>query len=290
MEINGTNLYVAQYGVADSPPVLFIHGHGGGYHWTQCQGERLGSAYRVIAPDQRGVLRSDPADVEITMEVLLADFEELRRRLGIERWAVIAHSAGGNYATEYAVRHPEAVSAVVFDCPCWDFDANDRHRLPLFARWYDEAGAPASAARCRALAALPRRLTADDKTYELAFGLGDTFQNFSWFDPADRPAFEALGRAAGFTDEMWSRSDSHLTTLRDLYTSKLPLLARLTQPTLLIEGIQDPATDPVSVAAYRNTARAGRTITFTRSGHFPHFEEPDHYTDVVLAFLSSVRT
>ncbi|TCC17039.1 alpha/beta fold hydrolase [Kribbella speibonae] len=146
-------VFVAEYGAADAPPLLFIHGHGGGYHWQRCQGEVLGRSLRVIAPDQRGVLRSGPLPPgePVNLDVLLADFEGLREQLGIERWAILGHSAGGNYAVEYAIRYPDAVSAVVFDCPCWDFDANDRHRLPIFARLYDELGDPrkqASATRC----------------------------------------------------------------------------------------------------------------------------------------------
>ncbi|WP_405058139.1 alpha/beta hydrolase [Kribbella sp. NBC_01505] len=285
MKVNGTNLYVASYGSVESPPLLFIHGHGGGYHWTQCQGERLGSQLRVIAPDQRGVLRSDPADVEIRMDVLIDDFEELRRQLGIERWAILGHSAGGNYAVEYAIRHPDSVSAVVFDCPCWDFDANDRYRLPVFADLYEQAGDSASAARCRALAAQPQRLTPEDKTYELAFGLGDAFQDLSWYDPSRRPAFEQLGATAGLTDDQWSRGYSHLSTLADLYTSKLDRLAEIPQPTLLIEGIKDPATDPLSVDAYRTTGAP--SATFTHSGHFPHYEEPDRYAATVVTFLTT---
>lgn len=278
-------LHVAEYGPPSGPPLLFIHGHGGGYHYQRCQGDRLG--LRLIAPDQRGVLHSGPLgpDEPINLDVLIADFEELREDLGIERWAILGHSAGGNYAVEYAIRHPSAVSAVVFDCPCWDFDANDRHRLPIFAGLYDELGDPERAARCRELATVDRRLTADDKTYELAWGLGDRFQDLSFHDPSRRSEFRRIGEAAGFTDEMWERGNSHLVTLPELYTSKLDRLSLITQPTLLIEGADDLATDPVSVQAYRDNVPTGQVVTFARSGHFPHFEEPARYADVVRSFV-----
>lgn len=280
-------LFVAEYGAADAPPLLFIHGHGGGYHFQQCQADLLARDLRLIAPDQRGVLRTPlPPGDRVDLDVLLADFEELREELGIERWAILGHSAGGNYAVEYAIRHPSAVSAVIFDCPCWDFDANDRHRLPIFARLYDELGDPDRAARCRELAAVDRRLTAEDKTYELAFGLGDRFQDLSFHDPSRRSEFFGLGEAAGFTDEMWARGNSHMVTLPELYTSKLDRLALMPQPSLLIEGVDDLATDPVSVQTYRDTVPAGRVATFERSGHFPHFEEPAKYADLVRAFVN----
>jgi proline iminopeptidase len=229
-----------------------------------------------------------PPGEPVNLDVLLADFEELREELGVERWAVLGHSAGGNYAVEYAIRHPSAVSAVIFDCPCWDFDANDRYRLPIFARLYEATGETESAARCRALAALPRRLTVDDRTPELAFGLGDRFQDLSFHDPSRRAEFVRLGEGAGFSDEMWGYGNSHVATLPELYTSKLARLAELTQPSLLIEGIDDLATDPISVQAYRDNVPTGRVATFEHSGHFPHFEEPDRYADLVRSFVLEV--
>ncbi|TCC17040.1 alpha/beta fold hydrolase [Kribbella speibonae] len=57
------------------------------------------------------------------------------------------------------------------------------------------------------------------------------------------------------------------------------------QPSLLIEGVDDLATDPVSVQTYRDTVPNGRVVTFERSGHFPHFEEPERYADTVRSFL-----
>jgi proline iminopeptidase len=283
-------LYVAEYG-SDGPPLLFMHGHGGGYHWQRCQGELLGRSLRVIAPDQRGVLRSGPlpAGETVNLDVLIADFEELRAELGIERWAILGHSAGGNYAVEYAIRYPDAVSAVIFDCPCWDFDANDRYRLPIFARIYDELGDTAAAERCRALASLDRRLTADDKTYELAFGLGDRFQDLSFHDPSRRADFFRLGAEAGFRDEMWAYGNSHMSTLADLYDSKLARLRLMPQSSLLIEGVDDLATDPLSVRTYRDTVPRGTVVTFERSGHFPHFEEPERYAEAVRAFLQEAQ-
>lgn len=287
-EINGVNLFMVEYGPTEGPPLLFIHGHGGGYHFQQFQAELLARDVRLIAPDQRGVLRSDPVAPgdRLDLELLLEDFEALREHLGIERWAILGHSAGGNYAVEYAVRHPESVSAVIFDCPCWDFDANDRYRLPLFARLYKEMGDHERAAACEALATMPRRLTAEDKTYELAFGLGDRFQDLSFHDPAKRGAFERVRLEAGFSDEIWMRGDSHMVTIAELYNSKLERLKELTQPSLLIEGIDDLATDPVSVDAYRNNVPTGHVVTFERSGHFPHFEEAVRYAELVGTFVN----
>jgi len=79
---------------------------------------------------------------------------------------------------------------------------------------------------------------------------------------------------------------SHLVTVAELYNSKLERLKDLTQPSLLIEGVGDLATDPVSVDAYRNKVPGGRVVTFERSGHFPHFEERERYAELVAGFVT----
>ncbi|WP_020579979.1 alpha/beta fold hydrolase [Actinopolymorpha alba] len=286
--VNGAELYVEIHGAEDAPPVLFIHGHGGGFHYVKYQAGLLSQDLRLIAPDQRGVLRSSalPPGGPLDVPLLLADFEALRQHLGIDRWAIIAHSAGGHYAVDYAINHPASVNAVVFDCPCWDFDVSDRYRLPLFGRLYDELGDSERAERCRMLASSPRPLTADDRTYELAFGLGERFLELSFHDRRDARAFQRVGEQADFPPELWERGSSHGALLPVLYDSRLKRLKELTQPSLLIHGVDDLAAPPMAIDAYRANVPDGRIATFHRSGHFPHAEEPARYAEVVRAFVT----
>jgi proline iminopeptidase len=259
----------------------------GVYHFMHYQGELLSDGLRLIAVEQRGVLRSAPVveGERLDLGVLLEDYEALREQLGIERWAILGHSAGGNYAAAYAARYPESVSAVIFDCPTWDFDLSDRYRLPIFAAMYDESGEHEQAAACRQLAGLERRITADDRTYELAFGLGQRFQDLFFHDKERGRAYYRLGESAPFTEEMWGRGSSHFATLPDLYDSKLPLLGRLTQPTLLVHGAGDFSVTPDGIDAYRNNVPGAQEVVFAESGHFPFAEEPAKYAEVVRAFL-----
>jgi proline iminopeptidase len=272
-------------------PLLFVHGHGAGvYHFMHYQGELLSDGLRLVAVEQRGVLRSAPVaeGARLDLEILLEDYEAVREQLGIERWVILGHSAGGNYAAAYAARYPESVSAVIFDCPTWDFDLSDRYRLPIFAALYDESGEHEQAAACRGLAGLKRQLTADDRTYELAFGLGERFRELFFHDKDRGRAFYRLGESAPFTEEMWARGNSHFATLPDLYDSKIPLLGTLTQPTLLLHGADDFSVTPDGVDAYRNDVANPRDVVFAGSGHFPFAEEPVRYAEVVRAFIREV--
>lgn len=77
-------------------------------------------AYRIVLFDQRNCGRSLPhaSDPQTslstnTTEHLLCDIEQLRQRLGIERWLVFGGSWGSTLALAYAERHPQRVSEIV---------------------------------------------------------------------------------------------------------------------------------------------------------------------------------
>ena len=72
-------------------------------------------AYRIVLFDQRGCGRSPPhaSLVDNTTWHLVADMEQLREHLGIERWLVFGGSWGTTLALAYAQTHPERVSELV---------------------------------------------------------------------------------------------------------------------------------------------------------------------------------
>jgi len=100
--VGGTRLFVEVFGDPSRPALLYLHGGPGMscHEFTRWQAGLLGRELRLIAFDQRGVLRSDPVgeDEPVTEEVLVEDCEALRQALGVERWAVLGHSFGGRLA------------------------------------------------------------------------------------------------------------------------------------------------------------------------------------------------
>ena len=106
-KIRGKDLYTEILRENSSPVLLFIHGGPGGIgvaDFIQYQGDRLLENFKVIAPDQRGVLRSEAIlDKEhILLEDIIEDFEELRKKLHINKWSLLSHSFGGYIAVLYA--------------------------------------------------------------------------------------------------------------------------------------------------------------------------------------------
>ena len=107
-----------EYGREGSgPPVLLIHGAGGGYDQGLMVGRELfGEGHDMIAPSRVGYLRScRPADPQPHIQ---ADaFAALLDHLQTPAAVVLGISAGAPSAIELALRHPEHVRALILVVP-----------------------------------------------------------------------------------------------------------------------------------------------------------------------------
>lgn len=99
--------------VGDGPPLLMVHGTGGGFDQALAMASPLvAHGWRLIAPSRFGYLRSDyPPGATPATE---ADgFADLLDALGIDRVPVIGGSAGAQPAIEFAIRYPDRCGALV---------------------------------------------------------------------------------------------------------------------------------------------------------------------------------
>jgi proline iminopeptidase len=285
--VRGTTLYVDDRGAEDAPALLYAHGGPGQscYDFMQVQGDRLAERVRLIGVDQRGILRSDPLSPgeTVTAATIVEDYEALRAALGIGSWVLLAASAGAGPGLDYAVGHPDAVSAAVFDCPAWDGDLTERNRLPVAAELLDRYGAPEAASRCRELAAKSERIDAADDARGLLRALGEHYLEIYFHDREAAAAFDRIWEV--FDEEDPQRSASHQPLAAEIYVSRLPALASLRVPSLLVRGEHDLITAPAVVERYLADARDARVHTISGAGHFPSHERPDEYAAVVTEFV-----
>jgi 2-hydroxy-6-oxonona-2,4-dienedioate hydrolase len=94
------------------PPLLMIHGTGGGFDQGLDFARPLTAGWRVISPSRFGYLGSDfPADP--SSENQADAFVDLLDRLEIARAPIIGGSAGALSAMSFAIRHPDRCSALV---------------------------------------------------------------------------------------------------------------------------------------------------------------------------------
>jgi proline iminopeptidase len=290
-----------------APPLLFLHGGPGqGCHdFMALQGDRLARSVRVVGLDQRGVDRSaqlpetgeNPA---VTIADLIADCEAARRALGIERWAVLGHSFGGNLALRYAVACPDAIEAVIFENPVWDMALSCRAALPhiaalLAAPGRDKQAEARTARESASRETAPRSLRA---AYLAALeALGEDRENFFVPSAGTRERMRRLRQARPATGEA-ERQAIEASTLRHhvaisssdaFFEPVLPLQAKLRCPALLITGALDPITSAEQREAFGASSPARRSARFPRAGHFVHADEPDAYAGAVTSFLRGDR-
>ena len=117
-EIAHTPCGPIEYAVAgNGPPVLVVHGAGGGFDQGLAFGAPLvAHGFRIIAMSRFGYLNTPlPEDASAAAQ---ADAHAcLLASLGIDRVAVIGGSAGAPSSMQFALRHPNKISALVLLVP-----------------------------------------------------------------------------------------------------------------------------------------------------------------------------
>lgn len=111
-KVGGLEVNYALSGPEGAPVVTFVHGLAASLEIWAGQAERLSDRYRVLRYDLRGHGGTACADRPCSRRDLAADLAGLLDALGIERSAVIGHSAGGVVAQQFAVDFAQRVTAL----------------------------------------------------------------------------------------------------------------------------------------------------------------------------------
>jgi pimeloyl-ACP methyl ester carboxylesterase len=125
---NGIDIHYLDHGSGD--PLVLLHGGVVSTNpiWTgvpiayASHMDTLAEHFRVIAPDTRGGGRTVHSGGPITFDLLADDVAALIDALDLERPLIAGFSEGAITATVLAIRHPDAVRAIVNDA---GFDAFD---------------------------------------------------------------------------------------------------------------------------------------------------------------------
>jgi 2-hydroxy-6-oxonona-2,4-dienedioate hydrolase len=98
------------------PPLLAIHGSGGGFDQGLDFAQHLADEFRLIAPSRFGYAGSDlPEHPTIEMQADVLD--EFMEKMGLDQAFIFGGSAGALSAMELAIRHPERCRALVLAVP-----------------------------------------------------------------------------------------------------------------------------------------------------------------------------
>jgi 2-succinyl-6-hydroxy-2,4-cyclohexadiene-1-carboxylate synthase len=109
-------MHVEIHGRGRAPHLLLVHGICSSRAQWRANLAGLAEVATPVVVELLGHGRSEsPADPEAyTVEAYIARFEALRAELGAERWAICGQSFGAGLTLNYALAHPERISAQVF--------------------------------------------------------------------------------------------------------------------------------------------------------------------------------
>jgi pimeloyl-ACP methyl ester carboxylesterase len=119
LDIRGCKVDVLEAGQGD--PLVYLHGfadvHGVAAD-LQLFHQQLGKAARLIAPAHPGCAGSDELPDGCSIDDVLFHYLEVFDALGLQRFDLVGHCAGGWIAAELAVRHPEKIARLVLIGAC----------------------------------------------------------------------------------------------------------------------------------------------------------------------------
>lgn len=103
----GVTLHYIEVGDKENPPLIFLHGI---LAFTQAYSElieRLAERYYVIGIDMRGHGRSSIGMEEYSHQLVANDVIRVADKIGIDKFHVVGHSAGGFALLSIAKYHPD---------------------------------------------------------------------------------------------------------------------------------------------------------------------------------------
>jgi len=108
-------IHIEESGNINGKPVIFLHGGPGGGIEPVYRQYFDPEKWRIIVFDQRGCGQSTPhAELqENTTWDLIADIENIRQHLEIDKWVVFGGSWGSTLSLSYAITHPDRCKALV---------------------------------------------------------------------------------------------------------------------------------------------------------------------------------
>jgi proline iminopeptidase len=235
---------------------------------------------RMVFLDHRGYAPSPgPVDIsEFAIDKLLDDVERARQKLGLGRIIIMGHSIHSIMALEYAKKYPDNVSHVVMiGAPL----LIPEERSLIEQHWEEFASSERKVIMEEKLRNLP-----DEELAQLPPGqqfVKSYIRNspLTWYNPK----FDASSLWEGVeSNDDFERALSQGKVIHDYEITQG--LDHFKRPVFLALGLYDFRVAPPS--AWDEVIPKFHNITvkiFERSGHWPHYEQPDFFDTEMLSWM-----
>ena len=268
LAINDTTIWYERDGAG--VPCLVLHGGLGVDHTLYRKTlQPLAGRLELVFVDHRGNGRSGrPPPDTITIEQLADDAASVAHEFGFAQTLVFGHSYGGFVAQELTLRHPDLVRGLML------IDTTPG-QLGTGETEDDYRGEPPP----------PEFLALVSQLPESDAQLADSMSDLMPFYLHDGDVADAL---AAFDGTIYSR-DAMMQGFLALSTwSAVDRLATITAPTLVAVGRHDLFTAAPQAERIADRIPHAERVVFERSGHFPWFDEPSLFFQVLNGWLDEL--
>lgn len=275
-----TRLHYADWGNGDAPPLILLHGgrdHCRSWDWTA---EALRRDWHVICPDLRGHGDSGwNENGHYPMAGYVYDLAQLIHQLGLAPVTIIAHSMGGNVTLRYAGLYPDNVRKLVV---IEGLGPGPKYEAELAAKPFHQHWRDWIDKKREASARTPKRYASFDEAL-------DRMHEANSYLSREQARHLTLNGAIRNEDGTWSwKFDPHLHAWPpdDLTRAQLhELWARITCPTLLINGADSWAGNPMRDGQLAHFGANAKTSEYDRAGHWVHHDRFDDFVAEAGAFI-----
>jgi proline iminopeptidase len=275
---DSVKLYVRIAG--EGKPCLFVHGGPGSnayYYEAMAGAPIIEQKLQMVYFDQRGSGRSDSAkNRDYSLDRMIKDMEEIRQSLGIQKWAVMGHSFAGILITNYALQHPQVITAMFYIHCTLNMQASMNSHLEFGLKTLDSIDQ--SAFRDASLPLNERVWKVHDKLSEK-----DIWYKLMFRNAYEKKFNDSITFAAGKFNRDFATQCWNIPAYWQDYT---PQTAKITCPVLVMTGDQDYAIGPDH---YKSFHFPKQTVVHYIGGHAPFQEEPQWFSEKILAFLPSIQ-
>jgi pimeloyl-ACP methyl ester carboxylesterase len=262
--VRGLRFHFLEWGEADAPPVLLLHGGNQSAHSWDLVSLHLADRYRVLALDQRGHGDSEwTRDLDYSVEAKAADAMAFAADQRLDDPIIFGHSMGGHVALQMVLAEPELARALVLVDTGPELSAKGVEVVHNF---------------------VTHNVEFDDLDVFL-----DNVVKYDRFRSREHIArtvkYNMLRRVDG---KYVSKVDHRRVSAPPGQPMELDHFRDLTLPVLLVRGAESEVLEPDAAERFVATLPSAHLVTVPAAGHNVHSANTPGFLELVGPFLSEL--
>lgn len=283
VKVKGGKIWYRVVGKGDKTPILMLHGGPGGQSYYLNPLRPLSKDRPVITFDQLGCGRSDEITdtLLMTMDNYVEQVRQLLISLKVKNFYLYGHSWGTMLGTDYYLKYPEGVQALILASPCLSTKM-----------WMSDADTLISMLPDTIQLALKK---SKNNFQQDSSKLIEAIRYFGkiYYTRQPHPFLRYFRDSIGFSkganvyNYMWGNSEFNATGTMKNY-DRTPDLKRIKIPTLYLTGEYDAAR-PATVRYYQTLTTKSKFVINKGAGHVTMNDNPDADIKTISDFLNDLE-